>query len=139
MANETTLILVKPDGVRRHLIGEIVKRFEHKGLRIRGLKMMKMTEEMAAAHYAEHVSKPFYPELRDFIVSGPLVALAVEGPDAITLCRNLMGKTKAVEAQPGTIRGDFATTTGENLVHGSDSPESATRELGIFFKPEELF
>jgi nucleoside-diphosphate kinase len=139
MANETTLILVKPDGVRRHLIGEIVKRFEQKGLRIRGLKMMKMTEEMAAAHYAEHVSKPFYPELRDFIVSGPLVALAVEGPDAITLCRNLMGKTKAVEAQPGTIRGDFATTTGENLVHGSDSPESATRELGIFFKPEELF
>jgi nucleoside-diphosphate kinase len=139
MANETTLILVKPDGVRRHLIGEIVKRFEHKGLRIRGLKMMKMTEEMAAAHYAEHVSKPFYPELRDFIVSGPLVALAVEGPDAITMCRNLMGKTKAVEAQPGTIRGDFATTTGENLVHGSDSPESATRELGIFFKPEELF
>lgn len=139
MANETTLILVKPDGVRRHLIGEIVKRFEQKGLRIRGLKMMKMTAEMAAAHYAEHVSKPFFPELRDFIVSGPLVALAVEGPDAITLCRNLMGKTKAVEAQPGTIRGDFATTTGENLVHGSDGPESAARELGIFFKQEELF
>lgn len=135
---ETTLILVKPDGVRRHLIGEIIRRFEAKGLTIRGLKMMKMTADAAAKHYAEHVEKPFFPELRDFITSGPLVAIAVHGPDAIALCRGLMGKTKAIEAAPGTIRGDFATTTTENLVHGSDGPESAARELAIFFKPEEL-
>lgn len=135
---ETTLILVKPDGVKRKLIGEIVRRFESKGLTIRGMKMMRMTTAMAEKHYAEHVSKPFFPELRDFITSGPLVALAVAGPDAIALSRKLMGKTKAVEAEPGSIRGDFATTTGENLVHGSDGPESAARELAIFFRPEEL-
>ena len=135
---ETTLILVKPDGVKRKLIGEIVRRFEAKGLTIRGMKMMRMTVGMAEKHYAEHVSKPFFPELRDFITSGPLVALAVAGPDAIALSRKLMGKTKAVEAEPGSIRGDFATTTGENLVHGSDGPESAARELAIFFRPEEL-
>lgn len=135
---ETTLILVKPDGVKRKLIGEIVKRFEQKGLTIRGMKMLRMTAEMAEKHYAEHVTKPFFPELKEFIMSGPLVALAVSGPDAIALCRKLMGKTKAAEAEPGSIRGDYATTTGENLVHGSDSPESAARELAIFFGAGEL-
>ncbi|MDX2177785.1 MAG: nucleoside-diphosphate kinase [Candidatus Sumerlaeia bacterium] len=135
---ETTLILVKPDGVRRGLVGEIIKRFEQKGLAIRGLKMLRMTDAMAEAHYAEHVTKPFFPELKAFITSGPMVALAVSGPDAIALSRGLMGKTKAVEAAPGTIRGDYATITTENLVHGSDGPESAARELAIYFKPEEL-
>lgn len=135
---ETTLILVKPDGVKRKLIGEVIRRFEAKGLTIRGMKMMRMTGEMAEKHYAEHVEKPFFPELKAFITSGPLVALAVSGPDAIALSRKLMGKTKAVEAEPGSIRGDFATTTGENLVHGSDGPESAARELAIFFKADEL-
>ncbi len=135
---ETTLILVKPDGVKRKLVGEVVRRFEAKGLTIRGMKMIRMTGEMAEKHYAEHVEKPFFPELKAFITSGPLVAMAVAGPDAIALSRKLMGKTKAVEAEPGSIRGDFATTTGENLVHGSDGPESAARELAIFFRPEEL-
>lgn len=135
---ETTLILVKPDGVRRQLVGEIIRRFEAKGLTLRGMKLMQMSGEMADKHYAEHVTKSFYPELKAFITSGPLVALAIAGPDAIALCRKLMGKTKANEAEPGSIRGDFATVTTENLVHGSDSPESAAKELAIYFNANEL-
>lgn len=136
--SERTLILVKPDGVQRRLVGEVIGRFERKGLRMVGLKLMQMTEDMAKEHYAEHVDKPFFGELKDFITSGPLVAMAWEGPGAIMHCRNLMGATRPNEATPGSIRGDFAVETGMNIVHGSDGPESAARELGIFFGEGEL-
>ena len=136
--SERTLILVKPDGVQRRLVGEVISRFERKGLRLAGLKLMKMTEDMAKEHYAEHVDKPFFGELKDFITSGPLVAMAWEGPGAIAHCRNLMGATRPNEATPGSIRGDFAVETGMNIVHGSDGTESAARELGIFFGDDEL-
>lgn len=138
MAVERTLILVKPDGVKRGLVGEIVGRFERKGLRLRGLKMLRFSGDLADRHYAEHVTKGFYPELKAFITSGPVVAIAVEGDQAVALCRTLMGATKFTDAAPGTIRGDFAFSFTENLVHGSDSPESAQRELAIFFSPSEL-
>lgn len=133
MSIERTLILVKPDGVRRGLIGEIIARFERKGLMLVAMKLMRMSMDQAREHYAEHASKPFFGDLTEFITSGPLVAMAWEGPQAIVLARKLMGATKAEAAEPGSIRGDFATTTGENLVHGSDGPESAARELAIFF------
>jgi nucleoside-diphosphate kinase len=130
---ETTLVLIKPDGVRRALVGEIIRRFEAKGLTIRALKLMKMSGELADKHYAEHVSKGFYPELKAFMTGGPLVALAIAGPDAVSLVRKMMGATKPADSAPGTIRGDFATIVTENLVHGSDSPESAARELALWF------
>lgn len=130
---ETTLVLIKPDGVRRRLCGEIIRRFEAKGLTIRAMKLMKMSGELADKHYAEHVSKGFYPELKAFMTGGPLVALAVAGPDAVNLVRKMMGATKPADSAPGTIRGDFATIVTENLVHGSDSPESAARELALWF------
>lgn len=136
--SERTLILVKPDGVQRRLVGEIIGRFERKGLRLAGLKLMKLSEEKAKQHYAEHTEKPFFGELVDFITSSPLVAMAWEGPDAISHCRNLMGATRPGEATPGSIRGDFAVVTGQNIVHGSDGPESAARELKIFFDEGEL-
>lgn len=136
--SERTLILVKPDGVQRRLVGEVISRFERKGLRLAGLKLMQMTEAQAKEHYAEHVDKPFFGELKDFITSGPLVAMAWEGPGAIQHCRNLMGATRPNEATPGSIRGDFAVETGMNIVHGSDGPDSAKRELGIFFAEGEL-
>ncbi len=138
MSKERTLILVKPDGVQRRLVGEIIGRFERKGLRMAGLKLMKMTREQAETHYGEHKERPFFGELVDFITSGPLVAMAWEGPGAILHCRNLMGATKPIESTPGSIRGDFAVETGMNIVHGSDGPESAQRELAIFFRDEEL-
>lgn len=138
MASERTLILVKPDGVQRRLVGEIISRFEQKGLRLAGLKLMCLSEEKAKVHYGEHAQKPFFGELVAFITSGPLVAMAWEGPGAIQHCRNLMGATRPNEATPGSIRGDFAVETGMNIVHGSDGPESAARELGIFFDPAEL-
>ena len=134
---ETTLVLIKPDGVRRKLIGEIVSRFEAKGLTLRGMKLMMMSSELADKHYAEHVSKGFYPELKAFMTGGPVVALAVAGPDAVNLVRKMMGATKPADSAPGTIRGDFALTVGENLVHGSDSVESAARELALWFSPAE--
>jgi nucleoside-diphosphate kinase len=137
--SEQTLVLVKPDGVRRGLIGEILGRFERRGLRIRGLKMLQFDIALAERHYAEHVEKPFFPALRDFITSGPVVAALVEGPDAIQLVRSMMGQTKPSESAPGTIRGDFATTTTENIIHGSDSPERAQIEREIFFTDSELF
>jgi nucleoside-diphosphate kinase len=130
---ETTLVLIKPDAVRRNLIGEIVSRFERKGLTIRAMKLMKMSGELADKHYAEHVSKGFYPELKAFMTGGPLVALAVAGPDAVNLVRKMMGATKPADSAPGTIRGDYALVVTENLVHGSDSPDSAKRELGLWF------
>lgn len=138
MSKERTLILVKPDGVQRRLIGEVVGRFERKGFRIAGLKLMQLSEAQAKEHYAEHSERPFFGELVDFITSGPLVALAVEGQDCIPLCRSMMGATRPNEATPGSIRGDFAIETGKNIVHGSDSPESAARELKIFFSDGEI-
>lgn len=133
MAHERTLILIKPDGVARGLIGEIVARIERKGLLIDALEMRTLDEETAKQHYAEHVERPFFGELVQFITSSPLVALAVSGNDAIAAMRALMGATNPIEATPGSIRGDFATIIGENIIHGSDSPTSAQRELALFF------
>ena len=130
---ERTLILVKPDAYARNLTGEILARFERKGLRPIALKQMTMTRELAERHYAEHLEKPFFGELVDFITSGPLVAMVMEGKSAITAARQVIGATNPLEAAPGSIRGDLAIETGENLVHGSDSPESAQREVDLFF------
>lgn len=135
---EQTLVLIKPDGVQRSLIGEIVTRLERRGLKLRGMKFMQMTRELASVHYEAHVGKPFYPGLVDYITSGPIVAMVWEGNSAIQIVRNTMGVTKPVEAAPGTIRGDFAVEIGRNLVHGSDGVESAAREMSLFFTPEEL-
>ena len=130
---ERTLILVKPDAFARNLTGEIIAQFERKGLRLVALQLMTMTRELAAAHYAEHEGKGFYDELVDFITSGPLVAMVLEGVDAVRAARQVIGATNPLEASPGSIRGDFAVETGQNMVHGSDSPESAARETGLFF------
>jgi nucleoside-diphosphate kinase len=135
---QRTLIFVKPDGVRRGLVGEIISRFERKGLRIVAMKMLRFTPELARKHYEEHVNKPFYPALEQFILSGPVVAMVLEGEDVVELTRTMMGKTKHTEAAPGTIRGDFAFSTTENLIHGSDSPERAAIEIANFFTPEEI-
>ncbi len=133
MAMQKTLVLVKPDGVRRGLVGEIVGRLERKGLTLLAGRLFTIDRELAAEHYAEHTEKPFFGELVDFITSGPVMAMAVEGPDAVKVVRTLMGPTNPVDAPPGTIRGDLGIELTENLVHGSDSPTSATRELGLFF------
>jgi nucleoside-diphosphate kinase len=133
MAIETTLVLVKPDGVSRGLCGEIVARFERRGYELRGARLLKITKALANEHYAEHKGKPFFRDLVDFITSGPVLALAVSGEDAIAGVRGLMGTTHPKDAAPGTIRGDYATLLGENVVHGSDSKASAKRELRLFF------
>ena len=133
MADEKTLILVKPDGVERGLIGEVIGRIERKGFRIEALDLRTIDRATAEAHYAEHTERPFFGELVDFITSGPLVAMCVSGPDAISAMRTVMGATNPAEATPGSIRGDLATTIGANIVHGSDADVSAERELGIFF------
>lgn len=133
MAHEHTFVMVKPDGVARGLIGEVISRFERKGLTLERMRMLTITEEMAGRHYGEHVDKPFFADLVSFITSGPVVAMEWSGSDAISVCRTLMGVTNPTEAAPGTIRGDLALEIGENIVHGSDSPASAQRELGIFF------
>ena len=130
---EQTLVLVKGDGVRRRLIGEITRRLEAKGLDIRAMKMMDVSRELAEEHYAEHREKPFFEELVEFITSTPVVAMTVGGEGAIGTVRNLMGATNPANAAPGTIRGDLALSMPDNLVHGSDAPESAKRELGLFF------
>ena len=130
---ERTLILVKPDAFARNLTGEIIARFERKGLHLVALQLMTMSRELAAAHYAEHEGKGFYDELVDFITSGPLVAMVLEGEDAIRAARQVIGATNPLEATTGSIRGDFATEVGKNMVHGSDSAESAAREAGLFF------
>ncbi len=130
---ERTLILVKPDAFARNLTGEIIARFERKGLRLAALRHMTMTRELAEQHYAEHDGKPFFGELVSFITSGPLVAMVLEGESAITAARQVIGATNPLEASPGSIRGDFAIEVGQNMVHGSDSPESAAREIGLFF------
>lgn len=131
--SERTLILVKPDGVRRGLVGEVIARIERKGLHLAELQLRTLDRVTAEEHYAEHTDKPFFGELVDFITGGPLVAMAVEGPDAIAAMRQIMGATDPLDAVPGSIRGDFATVIGENIVHGSDSPASAERELKLFF------
>jgi nucleoside-diphosphate kinase len=131
--SERTLILIKPDGARRGLIGEVIGRIERKGLRLIAMELRTITRETAQTHYAEHDGKPFYEGLVKFITSGPLIALVAEGPRSIEAFRALAGATDPVKALPGTIRGDFALETGENIVHGSDSLESAAREIKIFF------
>ena len=138
MAMERTYLMVKPDGVQRGLCGEILSRFEKKGLKIVAVKLMVIPRETAEKHYGEHKGKPFFPSLIKYITSGPVFAMVLEGEDAVAVCRNLMGKTKPIESAPGTIRGDYAMVTGCNIIHGSDSPESAEREISIFFRPEEL-
>jgi nucleoside-diphosphate kinase len=133
MPNQSTLVIVKPDAVRRGLTGEVLSRIERKGLRIDELKMMRVSKALARKHYAEHSAKPFFGELVDFITGGPVVVVKVSGRDAVTVVRTLMGSTDPAGAAPGTIRGDFGIEITENLVHGSDSPASAKRELGLFF------
>ena len=133
MAIGSTLLIVKPDGVRRGLVGEILRRIEHKGLSIEKLEMRTIARDTAEEHYGEHREKPFFDELVRFITSGPVVVAKVTGEEAVACCRTLMGPTNPVDAPPGSIRGDFATVIGENIVHGSDSAESAVRELKLFF------
>lgn len=135
---ERTYIMVKPDGVRRGLTAEVIGRIERKGFKIVAMKKMVIAQQTAETHYGEHKGKPFFEGLVKFITGGPVVAMVVEGPGAIAEMRRLMGATRPWEAAPGTIRADFATTVDENIIHGSDGPESAAREIGIFFKPEEI-
>jgi nucleoside-diphosphate kinase len=135
---ERTFIMIKPDGVRRGLTGEIISRIERKGFRIVAMKKMVIIRETAQKHYAEHQGKPFFEGLIRFITRGPVVAMVVEGPGAIGEMRRLMGATRPWEAAPGTIRADFATSVDENIIHGSDSPDSASREVEIFFRLEEI-
>jgi nucleoside-diphosphate kinase len=130
---ERTLILVKPDAFARNLNGEIIARFERKGLRLVALQMLTMTRELAASHYAEHEGKGFYDELVSFITSGPLIALVLEGESAIMAARQVIGATDPLKATTGSVRGDYAVAVGQNMVHGSDAPESATREVALFF------
>ncbi|MEZ6051724.1 MAG: nucleoside-diphosphate kinase [Planctomycetaceae bacterium] len=138
MPSERSLILFKPDAVERRLCGKLLSRIEDKGLNIVGLKLIKVTPDLAKQHYAEHVEKPFYPDLESFITSGPVVALVVEGPEAIAVMRTLMGKTNGRESAPGTIRGDYGVSRQMNLIHGSDGPEAAAREISIYFTEAEL-
>jgi nucleoside-diphosphate kinase len=130
---DRTLILVKPDAFERRLTGEIIARFENKGLKIVALKHMTVTEDLAKRHYAEHEGKPFFEELVKFITSGPIVAMVLEGEQAVTAARQVIGATNPLEAAPGSIRGDYAIAVGQNMVHGADSPESAEREAELFF------
>lgn len=138
MATQRTLVLIKPDAVKRRLAGRILTRFEERGLRIVGLKLLQVTPELSQKHYAEHVQKPFYPLLESFITSGPVVAMVLEGPEAVAVVRGMMGSTNGRESAPGTIRGDYGLSRQMNLVHGSDGPEAAAREIELYFKAEEL-
>jgi nucleoside-diphosphate kinase len=135
---EKTFIMVKPDGVQRGLIGEIVARFEKKGFQLVGAKLMQVSRELAEQHYAEHKEKPFFGELVDFITSSPVFAMVWAGEGVIETARQMMGKTNPKDAAPGTIRGDYGISVGMNIIHGSDSPESAEREIKLWFKEEEL-
>jgi nucleoside-diphosphate kinase len=138
MATERTFAMVKPDGVKRGLVGDIVSRFEAKGFKLVGMKLMQVSRETAEKHYGEHEGKPFYEGLVGFITSGPSVAMVVEGENAIAEWRKMMGATNPSDAAPGTVRGDYATSIDENVVHGSDAPDTARREIGIFFAIDEL-
>ncbi|MCX7925315.1 MAG: nucleoside-diphosphate kinase [Fimbriimonadales bacterium] len=133
-----TLVFVKPDGVRRGLVGEIIQRFEKRGIRIVGLKMVHPTRELAEKHYAVHRDKPFFEGVVNFITSGPVVAMVLECPNAIEVTRQMMGATNPINAAPGTIRGDFGLDIEQNIIHGSSDPEAAEYELNLWFKPEEL-
>ena len=138
MAKERTYLMVKPDGVQRGLMGEIVSRLERKGLKPVAMKFTVIARDTAETHYGEHKGKPFYAGLIDYITSGPVLAMVWEGDGAVAVCRQMMGKSNPKDAAPGTIRGDYAVDMGRNIIHGSDSPESAAREIGIFFTPDEL-
>jgi|SRR4051794_36099039 len=135
---EKTFLMVKPDGVQRNLIGEIVSRFEKKGFQLVGGKLMSISQELAEEHYGEHKERPFFGELVDFITSGPVFAMVWQGENVISTARQMMGSTNPKDAAPGTIRGDFGITVGKNVIHGSDSPESAVREIGLFFNEGEV-
>jgi nucleoside-diphosphate kinase len=135
---ERTLIIVKPDAVQRGLTGEIIRRFENRGLRLAGMKLIHISRDLAKRHYAIHEGKPFFNGLIDYITSAPVVVMALEGTQAVAIARNTIGATKPVEAAAGTIRGDFGLEVGRNLVHGSDSPENAVKEISLFFSPDEL-
>ena len=135
---ETTLIILKPDAVQRGLIGRIISRFEEKGLQVVGARLMQISPDLAARHYESHQGKPFYEGLVNFMTSSPVVVLALRGVGAIAICRKMMGATFGSNAEPGTIRGDFGVSNSFNLIHGSDSPEAAEKELGLFFKAEEI-
>ena len=135
---ERTLIIFKPDAVQRGICGEILTRFENKGLQIAGLKFMTIPRQTAETHYAPHKGKPFYEGLVKFMTSSPVIVVALAGKDVINISRKMMGATFGSKAEPGTIRGDYGVSNSYNLIHGSDSPEAATRELGLFFKPDEL-
>ena len=139
MATERSLILIKPDSIQRRLAGEIISRIERKGLKVVALKMLQVTPELSRRHYVEHIEKPFYPDLERFITAAPVIALVVEGPDAINVMRTMMGPTNGREAPPGTIRGDFGTSRQRNLIHGSDGRKAAEREIGIYFAPDQIF
>ena len=138
MASQRTLILVKPDGVHRRLIGQIISRIENKGLSIVAMKMLQVTPELSQKHYAEHVAKPFYPQLEEFITAAPVVAMIVQGPEAVAVMRTIIGATNGREAAPGTIRGDYGCSRQMNMIHGSDSEESAAREIDIYFSANEM-
>jgi nucleoside-diphosphate kinase len=138
MAYEKTYVMLKPGVLQRRVLGEILQRIERKGLKIIGLKMMQIPQDRAETHYAEHDGKPFFGDLISYITSGPVVAFVVAGEDAISRVRLLAGATKVEQAQPGTIRGDYAAVTTKNIIHASDSPESADREIGLFFETDEI-
>jgi nucleoside-diphosphate kinase len=138
MAKERTFLMVKPDGVQRNLVGEIVSRFEKKGFQLVGAKLLNVPRELAEQHYAEHKERPFFGELVDFITSSPVFAMVWEGDNIVSMARTMMGKTNPVDATPGTIRGDYAVSLGMNIIHGSDAPETAEREIALWFKEEEL-
>lgn len=136
---ERTLIILKPDAVQRGLMGEIIARLERRGLKVVGMRMLQVTPELAREHYAEHEGKPFYPGLIDYITSSPVVAFVLEGKNAVAVSRSTIGATNPANAAPGTIRADLAVETGRNLIHGSADPEAAAREVGLWFKPDELY
>ncbi len=138
MARERTFVLLKPDAVQRGLVGPILGRFEHRGLKVVGLKMMKVSRQLAETYYLEHRGKPFFEGLVKYVTADPVVAMVLEGDNAVAVVRKMMGKTNSADAEPGTIRGDYGLTIGRNLIHGSDSPASAKREIALFFKPDEI-
>lgn len=135
---EQTYVMIKPDGVQRNLVGEIINRFEKKGYKLAAMKLIRLTEALAKEHYREHVDKPFFPGLLQYITSGPVVAMVWEGKDVVAAARQMMGKTNPMDAAPGTIRGDYGLDIGRNVIHGADSVESANREINIYFKDEEV-
>jgi len=138
MARDRTFVLLKPDAVQRGLVGPILGRFEHRGLKVVGLKMVKVSRQLAETYYLEHRGKPFFEGLVEYVTADPVVAMVLEGDNAVAVVRKMMGKTNSAEAEPGTIRGDLGLQIGRNLIHGSDSLESSKREISLFFRPEEL-